>query len=384
MPLRWSGAAVGSLSSSPFKPRTGRRLARFSTAAAAAVATATVFLFPAAATAAAPTRPKFSDVTATSGIPSFASKKWGGPVVADLDADGTYDLLLSNHVHSRTRVMWGVPNSTRYTGGESLLPTREDVHGIAAGDLGGPGPARKHILVSLGGSSRAGPPFGFVPRAPRLYEVQAGRRWVDVTGRWGLTRAFARGRAANFADLNGDGRLDAVLFNSAVLVEWDKSPRQKVYLNVGRQGGGRTFRPKTPSGVGAVDAENVFFVDLNNDGVTDAVTFSRRPGVFLGRGDGSFRNASSTWLGSLPDSLWEGVPSYAPMTSIAALDYNADRRFDLYITVNGSRDVLLRNTGSSLVDATASAGLVPPPGRRQRPPTWPSRLGTSTMTATRI
>jgi len=364
MRREWLRSAVDSLSSS--KPRTGRHLARFSTAAAVAATAATVLLSPTAATAATPTRPKFNDVTSTSGLPTFASNKYGGPVVADLDADGTYDLLLCNHVHARTRVLWGVANSTRYTGGESLLPTREDVHGISAGDFGGgaagSGPARKHVLVSLGGSSRSGPPWGTNPRPPRLYEMRAGRKWVDVTGPWRLTRAWARGRTAKLADLNGDGRLDVVLFNSAVLVEWDNSPRQKVFLNVGLPGGRRTFQSKTPSGVGGVNAEGVFLVDLNNDGVADAVTFSLRLGVFLGRGDGTFRNVSDAWLRSLPDGLWTGVPQWGPMTSIAALDYNADSRFDLYITVKGSRDVLLRNTGSALVDATKGAGLAPPPG----------------------
>lgn len=353
-------------------PRIARLRVRVIAIAAVAVTVAVASGVPSPADGVTPpARPTFIDVTADANLSSFPSLKYGGPVVADLDDDGTYDLVLSNHMYSRALVYWGVPGTTRYTGGESLLPIRGDVHGITAGDLGGGGGGggrrRKHIMVSMGGSGRAGPPWGTSPRAPLLYEVRADRSWVDVTRRRGLSSARQRGRAVRLVDLTGNGRLDAVLFGSAVLVDWDKSPRQKVFLDGERTGGpGRMFQPQRPSGIGDDRGEGVFLVDLNGDGVMDAFTFSKHPAVYIGVGDGTFSDASASWLADLSDRLWVGTPRWAPLTSVAALDYNADGRPDLYVTVNGSRDVLLRNTGSQLLDASAGAGLAPAPGA---PPT---------------
>lgn len=201
-------------------------------AATAACAAGTTLLFaPVAVAAADPFRPSFFDVTGGSGLLQVPSQKSRGPLVADFDADGTYDLVLSNHFHTRTRVYWGVPGTTRYTGGDSLLPSAQDVHGITAGDLGRGEGGRKHILVTIGGTAGKGLPRDTNPRPPRLYEIRANRSWVDVTRRWGLSAARARGRSARLVDLTGSGRLDAVLFGSAVIVPWDKSPRQNVYLN---------------------------------------------------------------------------------------------------------------------------------------------------------
>lgn len=267
--------------------------------------------------------------------------------MADFDADGTYDLVLSNHFHTRTRVYWGVPGTTRYTGDESLLPSAQDVHGITAGDLVRGEGGRKHILVTIGGTAGKGPPWDTNPRPPRLYEIRANRSWVDVTRRWGLSAARARGRSARLVDLTGSGRLDAVLFGSAVIVPWDKSPLQKVYLNsAGGEGRGRVFRHKVPSGVGSFPAEGVFMTDFNGDEVMDALAFSGNLGLFLGTGKGTFTDASAAWLADIPKRLWTGTPWWTPSTYVAALDYNSDGRPDLYVTVNGSRDLLLRNTGS--------------------------------------
>ncbi|KAK1858955.1 hypothetical protein I4F81_001554 [Pyropia yezoensis] len=53
-----------------------------------------------------------------------------------------------------------------YTAGPRLLPYLEDIHGLSAGDLGA-GSGGRHLIVSVGGSSKSGrPPWGLTPRAP--------------------------------------------------------------------------------------------------------------------------------------------------------------------------------------------------------------------------
>lgn len=300
--------------------------------------------------------PAFADVTASSGLPTRGGLKYGGPLVADLDGDGTYDLVLPNHVNTPATVHWGRPGKAAYVAGPKLLPYLEDIHGLSAGDLGA-GSGGRHLLVSVGGSFASGkPPWGLNPRAPVLLQL-SGRSLQTVTKPRRLATAKMRGRAPRLVDVNGDGRLDVVLWGSAVLVDWDKSPRQKVLVN-----GGRAFWPVAASGLGDDPSEGVSMIDVNGDGIVDAVTFSKRLRVFIGQGGGRFVDATSTWLTGIPDSLWAGTPAWAPIHTVAALDYNNDGRLDLYVGINGTRgSVLLANRGSRFVDVTRQAGLLDGP-----------------------
>lgn len=313
-------------------------------------------LLASAAAAAAGRPPAFTDVTAAAGLPTEGALKYGGPLVADLDADGTYDLVLPNHVNAPATVHWGRPGQAAYEAGPRLLPYLEDIHGLSAGDLGA-GSGGRHLLVSVGGSFQSGkPPWGLNPRAPVLLQL-TGRKMQTVTDARRLAPAKMRGRAPRLVDVNGDGRLDVVLWGSAVLVKWDKSPRQKVLLN-----GGKKFWPVAASGVGDDPSEGVSMVDINGDGIVDAVTFSRRLRVFIGQGGGRFVDATDTWLAGIPDALWAGTPRWAPVQTVAAFDYNNDGRLDLYVGVNGTRgSVLLANRGSHFVDVTRQAGLLAGP-----------------------
>lgn len=178
-----------------------------------------------------------------------------------LDGDGTLDPVLPNHVNTPATVHWGRPGKAAYTAGPRLLPYLEDIHGLSAGDLCG-GSGGRHLLVSVGGSFRSGkPPWGLNPRAPVLLQIN-GRSLQTVTAARGLAAAKMRGRAPRVVDVNGDGRLDVVLWGSAVFVDWDKSPRQKVLVN-----GGRAFWPLPSSGLGDDPSEGVSMVDVNGDGI---------------------------------------------------------------------------------------------------------------------
>ncbi|KAK1859513.1 hypothetical protein I4F81_002108 [Pyropia yezoensis] len=307
----------------------------------------------AAADAAAGGPPAFADVTAASGLSTRRGLKYGGPLVADLDGDGTYDLVLPNHVNEPAMIQWGRPGMAAYTAGPRLLPYLEDIHGLSAGDLGA-GSGGRHLIVSVGGSFKSGlPPWGLNPRAPVLLQLN-GRSLQTVTEARRLHPAKMRGRAPRLVDLDGDGDLDVVLWGSQVLVKWDKTPRQKVLLN-----GGRAFWPVKESGLGDDSSEGVAMIDINGDGIVDAVTFSKRLRVFIGRGGGRFVDATNTWLSGIPESLWVGTPVWAPINTVAALDYNNDGRLDLYVGVNGTRgSVLLANQGTRFVDVTRQAGLL--------------------------
>lgn len=73
-----------------------------------------------------------------------------------------------------------------YTAGPRLLPYLEDIHGLSAGDLGA-GSGGRHLIVSVGGSSKSGrPPWGLTPRAPVRGGSTAGRWWVEPEGDWAM------------------------------------------------------------------------------------------------------------------------------------------------------------------------------------------------------
>lgn len=114
---RWCTMVPGGIAQSLCRfplPRIARLRVRVIAIAAVAVTVAVASGVPSPADGVTPpARPTFIDVTADANLSSFPSLKYGGPVVADLDADGTYDLVLSNHMYSRALVYWGVPEIGR-------------------------------------------------------------------------------------------------------------------------------------------------------------------------------------------------------------------------------------------------------------------------------
>ncbi|KAA9338731.1 T9SS type A sorting domain-containing protein [Hymenobacter busanensis] len=151
-------------------------------------------------------------------------------------------------------------------------------------------------------------------------------------------------------DLNGDGRLDAVVVNTSNTVG--------VSVLLGQAGG--TFGAATtfPTNVNA-SAYNVELGDLNADGRLDAVITvgNGSLGVFLGQGNGTF--GAPTFF-----STGAGISAY----NVALGDVNADGRLDAVVSNFGGADgttvsVLLGAGNGTLGTATqypvgsAPAGL---------------------------
>jgi hypothetical protein len=117
------------------------------------------------------------------------------------------------------------------------------------------------------------------------------------------------------ADFNGDGNLDV-----AVLAE----ARNAVYIALGKGDGTFSRVTTLPAGHGPV---SVVAADFNGDGILDlAVSNVATPkpsfvSVFLGNGDGTFRNPVSFGVGVSP---WQ----------LVAADFNGDGKPDI-ATING-------------------------------------------------
>jgi hypothetical protein len=153
-------------------------------------------------------------------------------------------------------------------------------------------------------------------------------------------RAGIGPRAAAIGDVDGDGRLDAVIANGG---------SNDVSVLLGRGDG--TFRPAQSFAAGAAPSA-LILADLDEDGRLDVVIanqMSNDVSVLLATGGGSFTLAGSTRAGSAPVSL-------------AAGDFDRDGHLDVAVTNRDSGDVSLlagSGDGSLRLARTIAVGTTP-------------------------
>ena len=246
----------------------------------------------------------FSDITQISGIGSLPTWKYGGPAIADLNGDGRYELMVTNHWMVPAKLFWA-------TGGNSYeehdSPLMEgDVHGIAPGDYDGDGDA--DLLVSVGGGN------GAKPTPPRLLRNDDGKL-VDVTEVSGLAGKGARGRAVRWVDLDLDGDLDILQINAPVVVTED-IPRNLMFENIGKG----KFKYVANKRFENIDAEKMLVTDFNGDHIQDLVCFTPGVSLWLGTGEMNFIEVSDSML---PTELRDATHV------IAAADFDMDNDGDL-------------------------------------------------------
>ncbi len=250
----------------------------------------------------------FKDVTASSGITSKPTWKYGGPSIADLNGDGRYELMLSNHHREPAQLFWANGDAFTYT--EHTRPImKHDVHGIAPGDYDQDGDA--DLLISLGGGN------GTKPQPPRLLRNDNGK-FVDVTDQVGIAGMGARGRAVRWVDLDLDGDLDLIQINAAVLVD-ENIPRNLMFENLGNG----TFKYVQNTEFENIDAERVLLTDINGDDIADLICFTPLS-VWQGTGGFNFVDVSNTVL---PKSAL----ALDHVMTAADIDIDNDGDLDLYL-----------------------------------------------------
>jgi len=322
-----------------------RPLAVCATAAATALATvAAAALFTAAAgegvngTGTA----TWTSVTDSVGLVTSPSAKWGGALIADLDGDGWYDLVLNNHDQTTLQLFWNNRNG-QFTRAEDPLPFLIDAHGMTAGDIFLTGSS--DFIVMQGGAN------GGAPATPRLLRSLGSSRKLVQAQRATTLEADTggRGRTPLLVDMDGDGDLDLILLNYVVSPE-ASGPRQRVYEN--RNG---VYVRRNDSGLEDANVERAILTDLNGDGWMDVVAFPFLR-IYIATGPFTFVDRTYDWLRGIPNRGSIGTSVWAA----AELDVNGDGRWDLYLARRWQSDVLLIN------DDNSRFVVAPPPAGKNR------------------
>ena len=126
------------------------------------------------------------------------------------------------------------------------------------------------------------------------------------------------------------------------------------------------------SGLPAIGRGQIKFADFNNDGKLDALVVGQttaystltastsKIGLYLGNGDGTFTDATSTWFPTAPTAVACGIASIADFDKDGNLDFCYAGRTDAGANVT----YLYKNSGSAFTDNTAAAftGTTAPTG----------------------
>ena len=234
-------------------------------------------------------------------------RKFGNPVIADLDQDGYLDILLTEHAR-RVEVYWN--NAGTFELGNPFI--FGDTHGLAIGDFDRDGLIE--VVVERGGGG------GNNPSKTEYFKINldrtAGSKMIfsDFVG--------GSGRAAKLLDGNNDGALDLM---TTVWPQLDAIPNaHTLYKN---SGDGSSMPYDFLSQLPAADRWNIraSLTDFNNDNITDVLFYGGNQILAVkGEGNLEYTNATSATFGSL--STTNGV------NSISEIDFDNDGDLDLFLT----------------------------------------------------
>lgn len=307
--------------------------------------------------------PSFQDVTLASGVQQRRpSLKFGGPLVADLDDDGHYDLVLSFHNGDRPQLYFGSANGT-FTF-HPFRPSVADLHGFAAAQPCATS-RRRLLSVSPGGGG------GKALKLPELFLFYPNRTIVEVTRSLGFGSTPVRGRNTLFLDLSRKSKRRRVqtcggpdIIFVSLLTQKVPSLKQFAYDNIG----GR-FRQRRLPGYEDEVRGHVELTDIDGDGIMEIISIQGLSIFAISETPGQ----PSKFL-DVSDRV---LPSNFPFNrndrtvhAVAELDYDNDGDFDLYVA-RGDRsllsrlgprrtdtsDILLMNRGGTYVDVTKAAGI---------------------------
>lgn len=232
-------------------------------------------------------------------------RKWGTPVVADLDQDGYPDLLLNDHGFS-LKLYWN--NKGRYAKAYDLIVG--DVHGVTVGDYDFDG--LLEVIIARGGGS------GSNARNAKIFRIGRDRS-ISTVPDFKQPLAFMRGRTSKLFDGNNDGALDLLDF---AFPSADKKDLSENYIYTNNGEGELVLSSKLALKVRG-DGQKTLITDFNNDNKVDLLVYGfDKVSVHRGRGDATFDDVSQDVL---PFEITD-------VTSIVEFDFDNDGDFDVYLS----------------------------------------------------
>lgn len=284
--------------------------------------------------------PSYKDISEKAGLDRVKSIKYGGPCVADIDQDGDYDFIVTNHNEETNKLYWNNGDGTVTKHDQNLSRWyMQDLHGVSCADYDNDGDL--DIMQTKGGGN------GKAPSLPEFYRNDNGRLVLSTLD--ANITVGARGRGAIWSDMDLDGDLDLMLVNAKGIQ--GETPQHNFYRNKGDG----TFEIIHVEGIENADAQRSLVTDLNGDNIDDIVLYDPTNTIWLGNGDFTFTDASS--------KLPKGFVGTDKMMGATDIDIDNDGDFDLYFArgdafsvgnkpsfdfcpVHMTMDIKIRNAGS--------------------------------------
>jgi len=300
--------------------------------------------------------PSFTPLAAQQLALPLLTQTGAAPAVLDVDGDGHLDLLAGN------TVAYGKGDGT--FGRVAVLPALASGYNQTyAADIDGDG---KMDIVAVDTPPVVSGP-GTVQYAFTVFHNAGGGNFTAL-GPFQLAPSFASGSSVaynifglNFADINGDGRLDVLSESNAVPVGNAAEPAAlNVMLNLGTG-----FGPPQSIDTSAILDEgmvSIAFTDLNHDGKQDllfsyqANTMNNGVATLLGNGDGTFAAPVDFTIGS---TLTAGSAHLPLVTEDVDADGNPDVVLGSGVLLMGKGDGTL-TAGTPLFTSTVVPGNAPP------------------------
>ena len=249
-----------------------------------------------------------------------------GVVVADVNGDGSPDILFANNGQDAVIINDGTGSFVDETA--ERLPRSSDVtQDLELGDVDGDGDL--DLIVANEGANA-------------LYMNDGAGRFSDESAaRVPRREGGEETREADFGDVDGDGDLDLLFANVAAFVA-GADPRNRLLINDGA--GFFTDETSARLPAASVSSFDGDFVDVDGDGDLDIVTANADVDLSVGRiADSRYRAYLNDGSGVFADASDEvfGAGVTGTGLDLEFADFDGDGRPDFYLASRGTADRLL-------------------------------------------